>query len=155
MSYLIQVGYTGDPFSRCIDIDECGYADLNTCSGGMNPNGISADMTLYMDENRIFYLGETEADGYSQAVQFELKGNVVTKLFFNTEDTGFDEQKVYRIASGAGKFQLWYESGLTKEGPWTNKNKFTYDEFRSYVFRYVIFPKFKQDKKSIRSASRF
>ena len=136
---MIQVGYTGDPFSRCIDIDECGYADLNTCSGGMNPNGISADMTLYMEENRVFYLGETEADGYSQVVQFELKGNANTKLFFNDDDKNFEYGKVYKILPQQGKFKLECDDGLKADGPWTTANKFQYDEFRSYVVRQVFF----------------
>ena len=49
----------------------------------MNPGGVSADITLYMEENRVFYLGEPDDDGYSQAVQFELKGDAQPKLFFN------------------------------------------------------------------------
>ena len=137
---MIQVGYTGDPFSRCIDIDECGYEDLNTCSGGMNPNGISADMTLYLEESRIFYLGETEADGYSQAVQFELKGNANVKLFFNDDDENINlNEQVYKIFPQQGKFKLKCDNGFQAIGPWTNANKFQNEEFRSYVVRLVFF----------------
>ena len=132
------MGYTGDPFSRCIDIDECGYYDLNTCSGGMNPGGVSADITLYMEENRIFYLGEPDDDGYSQAVQFELKGNANCKFFFNSEDKDFDNAKIYRIFPNNGKFRLKYDGQFRADGPWTPTNKFQIEEFRSYVFRFVL-----------------
>ena len=101
----------------------------------MNPNGISADMTLYMEENRVFYLGETEADGYSQAVQFELKGNANIKLFFHDDDKDFHLGKVYKILPNNGKFKLMCEGGFKADGPWTPANKFQYDEFRSYVVR--------------------
>ena len=132
------MGYTGDPFSRCIDVDECGYYDLNTCSGGMNPGGVSADITLYMEENRVFYLGEPDDDGYSQAVQFELKGNANCKFFFNSEDKDFDNAKIYRIFPNNGKFRLKYDGQFRADGPWTPTNKFQLAEFRSYVFRFVV-----------------
>ncbi len=101
----------------------------------MNPNGISADMTLYLEENRVFYLGETEADGYSQAVQFEVKGNANIKLFFNDEDKNFNHENVYKIFQLNGKFRLKCDAGFQAIGPWTPANKFQYDEFRSYVVR--------------------
>ena len=103
----------------------------------MNPNGISADVTLYMGENRIFYLGETEADGYSQAVQFELKGSAHCKLFFNTDSTvaGFKESSAYKIVATNGKFKLWADGGEKANGPWTSTNNFQKNEFRSYVVR--------------------
>ena len=37
-------GYTGNPYSGCIDIDECAYEDLNTCTGGLWAEGRSADV---------------------------------------------------------------------------------------------------------------
>ena len=103
----------------------------------MNPNGISADVTLYKEEKRIFNLGETEADGYSQAVQFELKGDHLCKFFFNTDDTvsGFRVNSAYRIYMGAGKFRLVTDGGEKANGPWTSTNNFQYYEFRSYVVR--------------------
>ena len=132
------MGYTGDPFSRCIDIDECGHYDLNTCSGGMNPGGVSADITLYMEENRVFYLGEPDDDGFSQAVQFELKGNAMCKFFFNSEDKNFNSPKVYKIFPQNGKFKLKYDGQFRANGPWTPKNRFQIVEFSSYVFRFVL-----------------
>ena len=103
----------------------------------MNPNGISADVTLYMGENRIFYLGETEADGYSQAVQFELKGNHHFKIIFNTGDTvaGIKTTSSYRINMVNGKFKLVHDGEVKAVGPWTSTNNFNYYEFRSYVVR--------------------
>ena len=106
----------------------------------MNPNGISADMTLYLEESRIFYLGETEADGYSQAVQFELKGNANVKLFFNDDDENINlNEQVYKIFPQQGKFKLKCDDGFQAIGPWTNANKFQNEEFRSYVVRLVFF----------------
>ena len=104
----------------------------------MNPGGVSADITLYMEENRVFYLGEPDDDGYSQAVQFELKGNANCKFFFNSEDKDFDNAKIYRIFPNNGKFRLKYDGQFRADGPWTPTNKFQLAEFRSYVFRFVV-----------------
>ena len=95
-------------------------------------------MTLFMGENRIFYLGETEADGYSQAVQFELKGTEHCKLFFNTDDTlaGFKESSAYYIVALNGNYRLWADGKEEATGPYTSSiNAFKYYEFRSYVVR--------------------
>ena len=101
----------------------------------MSPNGISADMTLYLEEKHIFDLWETEADGYSQAVQFEIKGNANIKLFFNDEDKNWNYGKVYKIYPHQGKFKLKCDDGFQAIGQWTNANKFWVGEFRSYVVR--------------------
>ena len=59
------VGFTGDPYAGCIDINECSIADLNTCAGGMNPGGVSRDIiTDSYDYDRI-YIGPVDSDGYS------------------------------------------------------------------------------------------
>ena len=64
--YEMQVGYTGDPYVGCVDLDECAYSDLNTCDGGLNPKGIDVD--VYHDGNQYgpYYLGAVGSDGYSQ-----------------------------------------------------------------------------------------
>ena len=103
----------------------------------MNPGGVSADITLYMEENRVFYLGEPDDDGYSQAVQFELKGDAQPKLFFNNDDKNFNYAKVYKMFPQNGKFKLKYDGQFRADGPWTPTNKFQRPEFRSYVFRFV------------------
>ena len=105
----------------------------------MNPGGVSADISLYMEENRVFYLGEPDDDGYSQAVQFELKGRASAhcKLFFNSDDKNFNDGKVYKLSPQDGKFKLEYDGQFRAEGPWTSENKFQSGEFRSYVFRFV------------------
>ena len=59
-----QVGYTGNPFSNCVDIDECAIPDLNTCGGGMNPHGVDADMALDKSSEFAMYIGEP--NGLSQ-----------------------------------------------------------------------------------------
>ena len=63
---VVQVGYTGDPYSGCVDLDECAYPEENTCAGGMNPSGIDTDAFFDTYTEKVFYLGDTEADGYSQ-----------------------------------------------------------------------------------------
>ena len=104
----------------------------------MNPGGVSADITLIMEESRVFYLGEPdEDDGYSQAVQFELKGDAQLKLFFNSDDKNFNYAKVYKMFPQNGKFKLKYDGQWRAEGPWTPTNKFQREEFRSYVIRFV------------------
>ena len=58
--HCFEVGYTGDPFVGCVDIDECAHEDLNTCSGGMYANGFDGDMQhgtygpWYLGENGFF-----------------------------------------------------------------------------------------------------
>ena len=63
---ISQVGFTGNPFSNCVDIDECAIPDLNTCGGGMNPHGVDADMALDKESEFPFYIGEPGPDGLSQ-----------------------------------------------------------------------------------------
>ena len=62
----MQVGFTGDPYSGCVDIDECASPDLNTCAGGLNPRGVDADLTLDDTSFYNYYLGEPGADGFTQ-----------------------------------------------------------------------------------------
>ena len=62
----VQVGYTGDPYSGCVDIDECSDPGLNTCAGGLHPRGVDADLHLDNDNRYNFYLGEPGADGFTQ-----------------------------------------------------------------------------------------
>ena len=62
----VQVGYTGDPYSGCVDIDECSDPGLNTCAGGLHPRGVDADLHLDNDNQYSFYLGEPAADGFTQ-----------------------------------------------------------------------------------------
>ena len=63
---MFQVGFTGDPYSGCTDIDECASPELNTCAGGLNPWGLDADLTLDNDNYYNFYLGEPGDDGFTQ-----------------------------------------------------------------------------------------
>ena len=63
---IFQVGFTGDPYSGCTDIDECASPELNTCAGGLNPWGVDADLTLDNDNYYNFYLGEPGDDGFTQ-----------------------------------------------------------------------------------------
>ena len=65
-SCIAQVGYTGDPYSGCVDIDECSDPGLNTCAGGLHPRGVDADLHLDNDNRYNFYLGEPGADGFTQ-----------------------------------------------------------------------------------------
>ena len=62
----MKVGFTGDPYSGCVDIDECASPDLNTCAGGLNPRGVDADLTLDDTSFYNYYLGEPGADGFTQ-----------------------------------------------------------------------------------------
>ena len=55
------MGYTGDPYSNCVDLDECAYPDLNTCAGGIN-----VDADLFLDgaeETYQYYLGDLQSRG--------------------------------------------------------------------------------------------
>ena len=86
----------------------------------------------------MFYLGEPdEDDGYSQAVQFELKGDAQPKLFFNSDDKNFNYGSVYKIFPVNGKFKLKCDGQFRAEGPFTPTHKFQREEFRSYVLRFV------------------
>ena len=61
------VGFTGDPFVGCVDIDECSLPELNTCPGGMNAGGFSHD--VYIKDQYDYgtkYLWPVDSDGYSQ-----------------------------------------------------------------------------------------
>ena len=62
----VQVGYTGDPYAGCIDINECAHADLNTCAGGLNPYGIDVDVFNDGYAYGPYYLGDVNSDGYTQ-----------------------------------------------------------------------------------------
>ena len=59
---IYQVGYTGDPYSNCVDLDECAYPDLNTCAGGINAGGVDADLFLDEEISYNFYIGEPDVD---------------------------------------------------------------------------------------------
>ena len=67
------MGFTGDPYSGCVDIDECAYEDLNTCGGGLYPKGVDVDIfgldRDIDDDHSWVTLGETEPDGYSQELK--------------------------------------------------------------------------------------
>ena len=66
------MGFTGDPYSGCVDIDECAYEDFNTCGGGLYPTGVDVDIfgldRDFDDDHSWVSLGETEPDGYSQEI---------------------------------------------------------------------------------------
>ena len=53
-----------------MDIDECAISDLNTCGGGMNPNGVDADMALDKSSKFPMYIGEPV--GLSQVCMMRL-----------------------------------------------------------------------------------
>ena len=104
----------------------------------MNPNGISADMTLFMGEHHIFYLGEPDSDGYSQVVQFELKATDLTTFFFSSDDdyaSLTDATKSYRFPVKQGKIRLTHDGDHVAQAQWTNVRKYKQEEFKSYVFR--------------------
>ena len=105
-----KVGFTGDPYAGCVDINECAYEDLNICAGGLYPHGVDVDVFgldhNFDDDHQWVSLGETEDDGYSQVmhplqcvpclsvpsdcgdqvVQFEVKGEVLTPAFRECRD---------------------------------------------------------------------
>ena len=53
-----------------MDLDECAYPEHNTCAGGLNPSGIDIDVFYDKYEDYIIYLGDVDADGYSQVNMF-------------------------------------------------------------------------------------
>ena len=152
------MGYTGDPYSNCVDIDECAYPDLNTCAGGLNSYGVDADLFLdadyYINPAYNFYLGEPEADGFTQvlelqieinllykfmnfqSLQFELKGAGRWKIAFSENEGEGDNSKRYRISREQGKFKL----GMGNFHTLKNVNGWdalpTNEEFKSYIIRY-------------------
>ena len=62
---MFKVGYTGDPYVGCTDIDECGLEDYNTCPGGIHSNGMNMD--LFADQSSYeygpYHLGPADSDG--------------------------------------------------------------------------------------------
>ena len=112
------MGFTGNPFSYCTDIDECSLADLNTCSGGLYPQGYDIDINSkdggLVHEDRWVPLGDTnEDDGYSQDVQFELRGQRGIYLLLHecNDTTVCPSFYSFDIGNGNGnqnnRFQIW------------------------------------------------
>ena len=73
-----QVGYTGDPYVGCVDIDECNVEELNTCAGGMNPNGIDIDVFGDGHFYGPHYIGPVDADGYTQVKLVDTLPKILT-----------------------------------------------------------------------------
>ena len=66
----------------CLDIDECAYEDLNTCSGGLYPEGFDLDVTTDKYEYDAIFLGNVEDDGYTQVEFSKIQTpNVIKSLF--------------------------------------------------------------------------
>ena len=138
-----KVGFTGDPFSYCTDIDECSLADLNTCQGGMNPEGFDSDVCGrdgdLIHPDRWVNIGPTdENDGYTQNVQFELRGKKgVNLIFHECNDTSVCPSHYRFIFSqSSSKFLIW--KGNSKKKEQQKPNKFRLNErerFKSYQIK--------------------
>ena len=66
--HILKVGYTGDPYVGCTDINECAYYELNTCTGALYPRGFDIDVMTDKYEYDSIFLGDVEQDGYSQVL---------------------------------------------------------------------------------------
>ena len=71
----LKAGYTGDPYSACVDIDECSLEEYNTCPGGMYPNGIDIDMFSDLSDYEYgpYYIGPIDSDGIQVMKIFQLE----------------------------------------------------------------------------------
>ena len=141
-----KAGFTGDPFSYCTDIDECSLAELNTCSGGLNPGGWDADINGrdadLVHPDRWVSLGPTDqADGYSQDVQFELKGNKGVKLMFHScnDTTLCPQYYTFVVSYNNLKFQIYKDNALKADKQKASRFRLNnFIKFKSYHLRYRI-----------------
>ena len=139
-----KAGFTGDPFSYCTDIDECSLAELNTCSGGLQTgikdadvNGRDADL---IHPDRWVSLGPTDqTDGFSQNVQFELRGNKGVRLMFHScNNTAVcPSSYTFIVSHNNVKFQIYKDSNRKRDIQKPSKFRLNnYERFKSYHLRY-------------------
>ena len=97
-----------------MDLDECAYPEHNTCAGGLNPSGIDIDVFYDKYEDYIIYLGDVDADGYSQ-VKGVTQNFLIFRFLAITTSNLHQIQKVRSVLKSAGSedfktvltFDIW------------------------------------------------
>ena len=103
-----------------MDIDECAYQDLNTCVGGIGADGVDVDISGlddgHTDPHSWVSLGDSESDGYSQALEFSLRSEYLgVELYFYECDDPAACSNYYKLRFGAANAIVWFENNQVKE----------------------------------------